>query len=236
MKTTIILPVFNERDSLERNFPIIYKYMKDRTGSFAIIIAEDGSTDGSDAVARRFSRLSNVHTIHGSARLGRGGALKKAIRMATGGVIGYTDIDLATPMRYVTLAIDKVMEGNDVVAGSRYEPGSRISRSILRLLGSKAYNFLLFALFGSRIKDHQCGFKFWKASYIKNAVAAISDNHWFFDSEMLIRAERRGARVFALPVAWKESRRTKVRLSDIPYFINCMLRLRRSMSKKHATA
>ena len=233
MKTTIILPVYNERENLEKNFAKVYRFMK-RAGDFEIIIAEDGSTDGSSEIARRFAKLESVRLISSRRRLGRGGALKRAIRIASGGIIGYIDVDLATPLRFIPDAVEKARGGCDVVFGSRYDEGSYAKRTLSRFAGSKAYNFLLWAFFGSRIRDHQCGFKFWRREYIKQAVRQVEDNHWFFDSEMLIRAKKAGAKVCALPVEWHENRKTKVRLTDVLYFIRKILRLKASLRNEHS--
>ena len=225
VRATIILPIYNERKNLVQNFPGIYAEAK-RLGSTEIIISEDGSDDGTAEISRRFARLPGVRVLHRAQKSGRGAALKRSIRVARGRVIGYMDIDLSVPLQYMEKAIEKVEEGNKIVIGSRYAKGARIKRDALRHLLSSSYNWLLFLSFGSRVKDHQCGFKFFDGKYAKAAIGKIKDDHWFFDSEMLILAQRGGIVPYELPVEWKEHRETKVRPRDILLFLKSIVRLR----------
>ena len=222
-RTSLILPIYNEAGNLKRNFNYIYKTLKD-LGRFEIIIAEDGSTDGSKELARQFAReRRNVRLLSFKERSGRGAALKRAISIAKGDVIGYIDIDLAVPLRYVKTALEMMNNGCDIVVGSRYE-GTKIRRSVTRLLASKAYNLIVNIVAGSRLDDHQCGFKFWKSSFIKKEVQEAKDNHWFFDTEVLLDAQRRGLRVCTLPVSWQEHKESKVKADDPIYFVGAVIR------------
>ena len=228
MKVSVIIPVYNEAQNLQRNFPKIYSYLK-KLGQFEIIIAEDGSTDGTREIARKFSKQKNVKLLSSPEKLGRGRALKRAIAAASGDVIGYIDADLSVPLPYIKDAVEKVREGNTLVVGSRYEPQSRVSRDFSREFQSKTFNTMLHIAFGTRIKDHQCGFKFWDGRFAKKEAKLVRDDHWFFDSEAIIRAERMGESVYPLPVAWKEHRNTKVKRSDIFYFIGAIAKLRSAL-------
>lgn len=225
MRFTLILPIYNECENLKRNFPIIYKEIM-KLGNSEIIIAEDGSTDCTKEYVRKFSKLPNVVPLSSPTRLGRGGALKHAIKIARGNVIAYIDIDLAVPIRYVPKALKLVESGYAVVIGSRYTRGANVERSPKRLLESVVFNLLMRVLLGSKIKDHQCGFKFWDSSFIKKEYKNMLDNHWFFDSEMLVIAQRNDLPIYEMPVEWKEQKNTKVRSSDLAYFIRSMLAMR----------
>ena len=226
MKVSIIMPVYNEVENLRSNFPKVYSHMK-RLGPFEIIIAEDGSKDGTKELAMKFSRqYRNVKLLSSQYRLGRGQALKRAIVAATGDVIGYIDADLSVPLKYVDAAVDKIKSGEKLVVGSRYEPRSRTERDPSREFQSKFFNGMLFVTFGSKIKDHQCGFKFWDGKFAKQQAKMIRDDHWFFDSEAIIRAQKMGVTIYPLPVEWKEHRNTKVKRSDIVYFIGAIAKLR----------
>ena len=200
------------------NFPKIYRAAK-KIGTFEIIIAEDGSTDCSKEVSKGFAMLSGVKLMSRNVKLGRGTALKNAVRHARGDVIGYMDIDLAVPLTYLPVAVDKVEEGHKFVTGSRYRKGSRMNRSSVRLVSSVGYNLILKILFNSKVNDHQCGFKFWESAFIKKEIKEVKDDHWFFDSEMIIKAQREGTVPYEIPVEWKESKSTKVKASNILYFL-----------------
>lgn len=219
---SLILPIYNEVGNLRRNFGKIYSTMK-QVGRFEIIIAEDGSADGSKELARQLSASRrNVKLISFEGRSGRGAALKRAIKVAKGDVIGYIDVDLAVPLRYVKMAIGKIEGGCDIVVGSRYE-GTRIRRSTTRLIASRAYNLIVNIVAGSRLDDHQCGFKFWRSGFIKNEAKDVRDNHWFFDTEVLLDAQRRNMRVCTLPVSWEEHKESKVKADDPLYFIGAVI-------------
>ncbi len=224
-RLTIILPVYNEFRNLRGNFPKIYSAAK-KLGAFEIIIAEDGSNDGSKPLAQKLGRLPRVVVLSRPVKTGRGAALKRAIRVAKGNVIAYMDIDLSVPLSYLPIAVKKVEEGNAIVTGSRYVKGSKTSRTFLRHFLSAGYNMLLLIFFQSKVKDHQCGFKFAERKYLKRMANRIKDNHWFFDTEMLILAQRDGITPYELPVAWREHKNTKVRPKDVILFFNSILRLR----------
>jgi glycosyltransferase involved in cell wall biosynthesis len=220
---SLILPVYNEAGNLKRNFPSIYRAMS-RIGKFEIIIAEDGSTDGSKEIARSLSiKNKNVKLISFKGRSGRGAALKRAIQAARGRVIGYIDIDLAVPLRYVAQAIAMINGGCDLVSGSRYG-GARARRSMARLVASRAYNIIVNVTTGSRLDDHQCGFKFWKSSFIKPEARRAEDNRWFFDTEVLLDAQRHRVKLCTLPVSWLERMESKVKADDLLYFIGAVIK------------
>ena len=105
MKLSLILPIYNDRSILEMNFERIYKTMKhDFRRQFEIVLAEDGSDDGSEEIVKKLSKLKLVRVTSAANRRGRGGAIKDAIKISRGQVVGYVDIDLATPLRYIKKA------------------------------------------------------------------------------------------------------------------------------------
>ncbi len=222
---SLILPIYNEYDNLNKNFDIIYRAAR-KLGKFEIILAEDGSSDGSPEFIKSRGRLSGVRILTSPKRLGRGGAIKNAVSIARGEVIGYMDIDLAVPIKYLPRAVRLIEDGEKFVTGSRYIKDSRIDRKFDRLFQSVSYNAILKLVFNSRVNDHQCGFKFWSSGFIKRIIPEIKDRHWFFDTELIIKSEREGIRVYELPVEWKEQSSTKVRSSDIFYFLKSIIRLK----------
>ena len=228
MRLSLILPVYNGCGELKRNFmPIYNKVVRHRDAE--IIIAEDGSHDCSKKIATDLARLRNVRLISRRRRIGKGAAVCNAISVAKGDVIGYMDIDLAVPLRYVEMAVKKVEEGNRIVLGSRYARGASTERSRSRLAESMLFNLMMRIFLGSRISDHQCGFKFWDGRYIKRAINRVKDRRWFFDSEILVRAQRDGIFPYELPVEWSEGSSTKVGRTDFLYFFGAILKLRKEL-------
>jgi glycosyltransferase involved in cell wall biosynthesis len=214
IKVSVVLPAHNEADMLEKAVTEITEVLGEYAGTYEIIIAEDGSTDGTDKKADEFSeRLPFVRHIHSEKRLGRGKALKKAFHQSSGEILVYMDVDLATDVRQLKELIDIVdKEGYDFATGSRMLPESNVERSGTRDLASKTYNFMVRAVLGSKVKDHQCGFKAFRRKPLMQIIDEVSANHWFWDTELLVRAHRRGYRIKEIPVLWKSGRETKVRL------------------------
>ena len=123
------------------------------------------------------------------------------------------DLDLATDLEQLKPLIEAVeSEGNDFVTGSRMLPESNVARSGTRNIASKTYNFMVRAFLGSKVKDHQCGFKAFRRGPLLQLLDEVEASHWFWDTEILVRANRRGYTIKEIPVSWKGGRQTKVTL------------------------
>ena len=181
--------------------------------SFEIIIAEDGSSDGTDTIARSLAaEHPEIRHLHSAQRLGRGRALNSAFKESHGTILVYMDVDLASDISQLRVLVDSIRSGADIATGSRMLPGSRVKRSRRRSFASWWYNLLIRALFNSPIHDHQCGFKAFNRAMLMEYIDEVEDTHWFWDTEVLIRGVRRGLRVEEIPVEWSEGHGTKVNL------------------------
>ncbi|OIO26170.1 hypothetical protein AUJ14_02610 [Candidatus Micrarchaeota archaeon CG1_02_55_22] len=181
--------------------------------NFEIIIAEDGSSDGSLAVAEALAKKdARVRVSHSDEKLGRGRALCRAFHMARGEIVGYMDADLSTEPKYLKALVAAAREA-DYVTGGRYLPASSTARGAKRYAFSKGFNWLVRLLLGSKLGDHQCGFKAIRRSEALELCALARENHWFWDTETLVLSQRRGKKVIEIPVEWREStRESKVNL------------------------
>ena len=225
-EVTAIIPVFNDRRSLERAVPSSLEALSKITDSFEIIVAEDGSTDGSAEFVRDLEiRDPRVRLLHSDVRLGRGEALNRAIGASKGTIVCYFDVDLATDLDYLGELIRSIREGADISTGSRLLPNSDSVRTGGREVASRAYNFLVRLFLGSRIIDHQCGFKAFKREKILPILPGIHSNHWFWDTEILVRSQRLGFSVREFPVRWRAGKGTTVRMKDIFEMGSSILRL-----------
>jgi glycosyltransferase involved in cell wall biosynthesis len=211
---SLVFPAYNEAERLEHSVEKVTMALRQVTSAFEIIIAEDGSKDGTDTLAQALAgKYSFVRHIHSEKRLGRGVALTNAFKQANGNVLVYMDVDLATDLKYLKPLIDAVaVEGYDFATGSRMLPQSRADRSAQRRLSSWTYNALVRLMLNSKLKDHQCGFKAFKREALLPLLHEVKAKHWFWDTEVLVRAARKGYRIREIPVEWKSSQRTKVRL------------------------
>jgi glycosyltransferase AglD len=203
MELCVILPVYNESNRLAESVCKVEEYLTKNYSSFELIIVEDNSTDGSYDVARSIARKDkNVVLLHNERRLGRGASLSAALKKARGGYAAYMDVDLATDLSYLDMLIAGLDKGAVVSTGSRYMNGADVKRPLERSIASRSYNGLVRLLFKSKVLDHQCGFKGFDKNKIIKVLDLIHDNHWFWDTELLIICQAMGMKIFEFPVKW----------------------------------
>mgnify|MGYP003563978831 FL=1 len=209
---SVVLPVYNAAAQLQAAVEQT-KQRLDRP-DMEVIIAEDGCTDATPEVAAAIAEADpQIHHLHSDERLGRGGALDRAFSYAEGQTLVYLDVDLATDMAHLPSLIAAVADGPaDIAVGSRYAPGADVDRPARRAVPSKVYNWLVRVMTGSQVADHQCGFKAVDAAVYEQLRDEIADRHWFFDTELLVKAQHRGLRVVELPVRWEPQAETTVEL------------------------
>ena len=228
VKVTVVLPAFNEAKRIRRAVEEVKFWMERTDYDYEIIIAEDGSTDGTDKIAAELAKKDpKVRHLHSDKRLGRGKALSNAFKQAEGDVLVYLDVDLSTDMGHLKELIDAIAkEGYDFATGSRLMKESQTDRPFKRDLASRVYNFLVRLMLGSKLRDHQCGFKAFRRSAVLSILDDVKDNHWFWDTEVLVLAQRRGFKVKEIPVRWRQSGESKVRFTkDILYMFTQILRM-----------
>jgi len=211
---SVVLPAYNEADKLELAIKKISQAIKEYGYSFEIIIAEDGSTDGTAERAEELvQKLSYVKHIHREKRQGRGTALNNAFKQCRGQVFVYMDLDLSTDLKYLKPLVEAItIEGYDFSTGSRMLPESKVERSLSRSVSSKTYNFLVRHMLGSKLRDHQCGFKAFKREPVLGLLDEVEATHWFWDTEIMVRANRQCFKIKEIPVEWKTGKDTKVNL------------------------
>lgn len=231
-EVSLVLPAYNEAEGLEETVRRTAETLREITPTFEIIIAEDGATDGTDKIAEKLAEENHYVThLHSDKRLGRGSALNRAFKSASGDILVYIDVDLATDMLHLSELIGKIRDGYDLATGSRMMPGSDAMRSAKRGFASKGFNFLVRTLLKSKLYDHQCGFKAFGRNALIDLLDQVKDEHWFWDTEILVRAERSGYRVAEFPVRWRPGSTTKVDLKrDVIGMGGAILRLRRELN------
>ncbi len=229
----MVLPAYNEAANIEKTVIVTAETLSKITDCFEIIIAEDGSTDGTDEIASRLSKkYPYVVHLHSDKRQGRGRALNRAFKASSGEVLCYIDVDLATDMKYLEKLVKAVStEGYDFATGSRMILGSDVKRPFKREFASGGYNFLVRFFLRSKIYDHQCGFKAFRRGALFELLDEIENQHWFWDTELLVRAQHKGYRVMEFPVYWRHEGPSKVNLvKDIGGMGSEVFRLRKELS------
>ena len=214
VQVSVVLPAYNEVNYLQPAVEKTIQTLNLFAQSYEVLIAEDGSTDGT---AERSEELAlqnpKVRHIHREKRLGRGTALNNAFKHSSGEVLIYMDLDLATDLKYLKPLVEAItVEGYDFSTGSRMLRESKAERSTSRSISSKTYNFLVRHMLGSKLHDHQCGFKAFKREPLMQIMDKVEATHWFWDTEIMVRAQRTGFKVKEIAVEWKSGKNTKVNL------------------------
>jgi glycosyltransferase involved in cell wall biosynthesis len=202
----ITIPVYNEERDLAPAVRRLHNYLNSEFPfSAQITIADNASTDGTAAQALRLAaELPGVRLIRVNEK-GRGRALAASWLTSDADVVAYMDVDLSTDLSALLPLIAPVISGHsDVSIGSRLVRGARVVRSTRRELISRCYNLLLRVVLGVGFRDAQCGFKAVRADVARRLVPRVQNRNWFFDTELLVQAERAGLRVHELPVDWIE--------------------------------
>ncbi|HLH27731.1 MAG TPA: glycosyltransferase, partial [Acidimicrobiales bacterium] len=211
----IVLPVHNEEAQLEAAVTRLREFLDDSFPlSARVVIADNASTDGTPVIARRLAgSLPGVDALR-LDRKGRGRALRAAWTRARAPVVAYMDVDLATDLGALLPLVAPLLAGHSEVAiGTRLAPGARVVRPASRELLSRGYNLLLRVALRTAFTDAQCGFKALRRDAALELLPLIADEEWFFDTELLVTAERLGLRVHEVPVDWTDDLDSRVEVA-----------------------
>jgi glycosyltransferase involved in cell wall biosynthesis len=231
-KVDVVIPVLNEAHVIEKSVRTLRQFLHNcQRYKWSVVIVDNGSTDGTDRVARRLeSQFDDVRFIQLVQR-GRGRALRFAWMQSKADVVSYMDADLSTSLDHLPQLIDAIAEeGYDIAIGSRLMSESDTRRSIKREIISRGYNVLVRTILGARFSDAQCGFKAVSRNVVDEIVPRVEDQSWFFDTELLVLAEKHGYRTKDIPVLWIEDDDSRVRILRTAWDdIKGILRLRKQL-------
>jgi glycosyltransferase involved in cell wall biosynthesis len=210
----VVVPVYNEQATLEQSVRRLHAFLvADFPFSFNIVIADNASTDASPAIAGWLAEeLAEVEVLR-LERKGRGHALRAAWSRSSARVVTYMDVDLSTDLRALLPLVAPLLSGHsDVAIGTRLARGARVLRGPKREFISRAYNRMLRTVLRARFTDAQCGFKAVSARALPGLLDEVRDDGWFFDTELLILAQRQGKRIHEVPVDWVDDPESSVAL------------------------
>ena len=208
----VILPVYNEQEALEYSVRRLHRFLNaEFPFAWRIVIADNASTDATPEIARMLAeRLSGVRVLRLEQK-GRGRALRAAWSASEARVVCYMDIDLSTDLRALLPLVAPLLSGHsDLAIGTRLAHGARVVRGPKREVISRAYNRILHAILRARFSDAQCGFKAARTDAVRALLAEVRDDGWFFDTELLVLAQRRGLRIHEVPVDWVDDPDSRV--------------------------
>ena len=210
----VVIPVYNEEHVLAESVATLRRFLSDRFHhQWRILIADNASIDGTLAVAQELAeKHSDVASLHIPEK-GRGRALKASWLGSAADIVSYMDVDLSTDLGAFPPLVDSLIDSEyDVAIGSRLIPGAQVQRGLKREFISRTYNLIIKFMFWHHFSDAQCGFKAVTRRAVRDIVPLIKDQGWFFDSELLLLAERMGYKISEVPVRWADDPDSRVRI------------------------
>jgi glycosyltransferase involved in cell wall biosynthesis len=213
----VVVPVYNEERALPESIPALVEFLNGANFPYEwrIVIGDNASTDDTPRVGRTLEDGSGGRVEYARIeRKGRGYALKRIWGDSNADIVSYMDVDLSTGLEAFPDLIGAIaQEGYDVAIGSRLTDGSDVTRSLKRRVLTRGYNSIIKLMFWTGFSDAQCGFKAIRTSAFKRMLPVLEDNNWFFDTELLILAEKMGYRIRDVPVRWVEDTDTRVKIA-----------------------
>jgi glycosyltransferase involved in cell wall biosynthesis len=208
----IAIPVNNEQVALEQSVRRLHAFCSESLPyPFRIVIADNASEDGTAAIGARLAEELDAVAYLRLSEKGRGRALRRVWSRSDAEVLAYMDVDLSTGLEALLPLVAPLISGHsDLAIGTRLAHGSRVVRGPKREVISRIYNRLLHLSLRSRFSDAQCGFKAGRADVVKALLPQVEDQAWFFDTELLVLAERSGLRIHEVPVDWVDDPDSRV--------------------------
>ncbi|WP_193560247.1 glycosyltransferase [Tsukamurella sputi] len=212
----IVIPVYNEAHTIAHCVETLHAYLEHSLGIPArITIADNASTDDTLTVARALAgAIDGVRVVHLDAK-GRGRALRRVWAESDASVLVYMDVDLSTDLKALHPLVAPLLSGHsDLAIGTRLGRGAKVVRGPKREFISRGYNLLLHTALRVRFSDAQCGFKAIRTDVARQLLPLVEDGEWFFDTELLVLAERAGLRIHEVPVDWTDDPDSRVDIVD----------------------
>ena len=212
VQVDIVVPVRNEERDLGPSIRRLADYVRESFPfTTRITIADNGSTDATWSIATRLAaELHGVRAVR-MEQAGRGRALRAIWSQSDAEVLAYMDVDLSTDLNALLPLVAPLLSGHsDLAIGSRLARGARVTRGVKREVISRSYNLLLRTALRASFSDAQCGFKAIRADRARKLLPLIEDTGWFFDTELLVLAQRARLRIHEVPVDWIDDPDTRV--------------------------
>jgi len=214
---TLVVPLYNEENCLERNFHRIKEYLSTLGKDFEILLVNDGSVDRTAKITDNLVRVNReVRAIHIPRNKGKGFAVKKGVLSSRGAFVFFTDADLAVPVTFIGNCLERLESGSPVVIGSRHLPHStfRIRQGFARqFLGEIFRRWARVVLF-LKVSDVTCGLKGFESGAAREIFIRSRIDRWGYDAEILFLAARLGYDISEVPVEWSHHENSKVRIAS----------------------
>jgi dolichyl-phosphate beta-glucosyltransferase len=233
---SIVIPAFNEAGSIGSSLEKVKEYLQDKAFTSEVIVVDDGSTDGTAAVAEAVLDdwpLSKV--LKRSKNLGKGYSVREGVLESSGGAVLFSDADLSTPIEEADAFLSRLGEGYDVVIGTRAHRDSdiQVRQPYVRETMGKAFNLLVRLFFLPGFKDTQCGFKIFRRTTALDVFRRARIRGFAFDVEVLVLCRKLKYSVSQVPVIWRNSPPSRVRMIRSSFaMLKDLLRIRFSGAGK----
>jgi len=213
----VVVPVYNEERALPHSIDLLTAALdREFAVTWSVLIVDNGSVDRTLEVANALAarHAGRVRVLHLEQK-GRGRALRAAWLGSDADVVTYTDVDLSTNLKHLKPLVQPLFDGHAHVAtGNRLMRGAHVERQLKREVVSRVYNMIVKVFFPRRrVTDMQCGFKALTRQAAQQLVPLVRDQTWFFDTELLLRAEQLGYEVHQIPVEWIEDLDSRVNIA-----------------------
>src|SRR4051794_6575214 len=207
----VVVPVHNEEADLEPCLRRLHAHLSGLPWSFRITVAANASTDRTVEVASRLAAELPGIEVRVLPEPGRGRALREVWLASDAPVLVYMDVDLSTDLAALLPLVAPLITGHsDLAIGTRLSRSSRVVRGAKREVISRGYNLLLRRTLAVSLSDAQCGFKAIRGDVARRLLPLVEDAGWFFDTELLVLAERAGLRIHEVPVDWVDDPDSRV--------------------------
>lgn len=237
---SVVIPAFDEAERIGPTLAAVRDYFQSRAVQAEIIVVDDGSRDGTAVRAEAaLSGFAASRIIRLPGNLGKGAAIRAGVLEARGDLVLFSDADLSTPIAEIGKFLPLIESGADVVIGSRALPGSdiQVRQRTLREGMGKFFNRLVRLLVLKGITDTQCGFKLFRRDAARAVFSEARIRGFGFDVEILALCARRGYRIRQVPVAWRNSPPSRVRLVRSSLgMIADLVRIRRRLGRARPAA
>lgn len=214
-KLTVVVPVYNEEVDLPRNIPKLTHFMEEKMDKYdwEIVIVDNASEDKTPQIGKKLARKKRIKYMR-LEKKGRGRALKHAWKKSDSELLAYMDVDLSSDIKFLPKLIKELEKDSDIAIGSRLAPGAKVyDRPLIREIMSRGYSFIFRTLFWTSFRDAQCGFKAIKNEAADKILPLVEDDGWFFDSELLIIADKAGFKISEVPIVWRDDPASTVKVA-----------------------
>ena len=214
MKLSIILPTYNEESRIRNALDTLIEYLSGLEHHYEIIVSADGSTDNTERITSEYTQKhGNIILVSFPERLGKGGGILNASRVASGDLLIIMDVDMAIPPSEIPKTIEVMERENaDLVIGSRNLPKSNIlvSPPFYRKFLGKAFNFLFRLLLRVPLHDTQCGYKAIRKSVLDRLERDLNIEGFAYDIDLAVKVQRHGYKIIEMPVTWSHREGSKI--------------------------